>query len=338
MNPKKSSLKRFAPVVAGLAIAGLLAGCSSAKDPSAAETIRMAIYPTNLPGWCELAASQQGFYKDAGIDVEEPLVVQNDADALRAIQAGEANIAMVTNVIQVASTGAMKDKPIMITQSTDLPASFIGPGKEGSGLKGLAGLRIGLPPEGQATTAVALDVLEKALGKDGFEPVFVGGGGGSRVAAIRSGAVDAAFVFAPLDRVAIKDDPALSVLATIDDSGVNYGASVYAAKESWLKDNGDIAGKWAQAFSKGCSWVHAPENREAAIDLLAKAMKVDPAIVTATYDEYITKGNGRSVSPDGVVDAESIANIQSALMKAGYQDKEINVADYINAAIVGGNK
>jgi ABC-type nitrate/sulfonate/bicarbonate transport system substrate-binding protein len=231
----------------------------------------------------------------------------------------------------------MRDKPIMIAQQSDMPASFVGPGNAGGGLASLKGLRIALPPEGQATTAVAIDALNKALGPKGYEPVFAGGGGSARVAALRSGAVDAAFVFAPLDGAVHKEDSKLNILASIDSGPTRYAGGVYVANASWLKKNAKAAAGWTKGYAKGCQWIQDPANKTEAVAILAKKMKLDTDVVEQAYDEYVANGD-RSPSATGVVDIEGVKNVQSALISAGYQKKEVDVDSLVDNSYITGKK
>lgn len=338
MTMSRNSFRKPALMVASLALLLPMAACGSSPTAGAATTeVRLAIYPPNFLSWCDFVATEKGFYKEAGVTVGAGLTVSGDADALRALQSGEVDIAQVTNVVQVVASGEVKDKPIMIGQQSDMPASFVGPGEANGGLASLKGLKIALPPEGQATTAVAIDALNKALGPKGYEPVFGGGGGSARMAALRSGAVDAAFVFAPLDSKAHKDDPKLNILASIDSGPTRYAGGVYVASASWLKENSKAATGWATAYAKGCQWIQDPANRDAAVDILAKKMKLDTDVVQEAYDVYVAKGD-RSPSATGLVDVEGVKNVQAALISAGYQKKQVDVDSLVDNSFITGKK
>lgn len=336
---KRNSTRKRALTLASLAFVLALAACGSPSASGGAPSgealkIQLAVYPPGFGSWCHYVAVDEGFYKGSGVSVEE-LTVQADADALRALQAGEAQIAQVTNVVQVVASGAVKDKPMMIAQLDDMPASFVGPGEAGGGLESLKGLTIALPPEGQATTAVAIDALNKALGPKGYEPIYMGGGGSARVAALESGAADAAFVFTPLDYAVHKKNPKINILASIDSGPTRYASGVYAASASWLKDNPEAASAWASAYSKACQWIQDPQNRDGAVKVLAKWMKLDIDVVQAAYDEYVAKGD-RSPSATGLVDPEGVANVQKALISAGYQAKEVDTDSLIANSYIEG--
>lgn len=336
MTIPRNSFRKPVLMLASLALALPLAACggSSAGDDS---EVRLAIYPPNFLSWCDFVAIDKGFYEEAGVTVGEPLSVQGDADGLRALQSGEVDIAQVTNIVQVVASGEVKDKPIMIAQQSDMPASFVGPGEANAGLESLKGLRIALPPEGQATTAVAIDALNEALGPKGYEPIFAGGGGSARVAALQAGAVDAAFVFAPLDSAVQKDDPKLNILASIDSGPTRYAGGVYVASASWLKKNSEAASGWASAYSKGCKWIQDPANQDEAIDILAKQMDLDEDVIQEAYDEYVANGD-RSPSATGEVDLEGVQNVQEALISAGYQKTEVDAESLIDNSFITGTK
>ncbi len=104
----------------------------------------------------------------------------------------------------------------------------------------------------------------------------------ARFAALSSGGVDATIIWFPVTEQA----KALGFrqLLALKDVFPEWPYETFAARESWLAKEKDQALKFLRAFRRGVR--HTLDNRDDAIRVLRKYVKMDPKVAPAGYDLY----------------------------------------------------
>ena len=104
----------------------------------------------------------------------------------------------------------------------------------------------------------------------------------ARFAALSSGGVDATIIWFPVTEQA----KALGFrqLLALKEIFPEWPYETFAAREPWLRDNKDLAVRFLRAFRRGLQ--HTLDNREDAIRVLRKYVKMDPKVAPAGYDLY----------------------------------------------------
>jgi NitT/TauT family transport system substrate-binding protein len=104
----------------------------------------------------------------------------------------------------------------------------------------------------------------------------------ARFAALTSGGVDATIIWFPVTEQA----KALGFRKLFDlkDMYPEWPYETFAAREPWLAKEKDQLIKFLRAFQKGVRYTR--DNREEAVKVLRKYVKMDPAVAPAGYDQY----------------------------------------------------
>lgn len=117
-------------------------------------------------------------------------------------------------------------------------------------------------------------LLREGLGEGDIVLAEVGDSA-SRVQALESGAVAAAFINPPLDRALVANN--FVRLTSTRDAFPDYPGPVMAAARSWIDDHRDIAhalqGVWRDAWA----WLTGPAHGDAAIALAVRELQADAA-------------------------------------------------------------
>jgi ABC-type nitrate/sulfonate/bicarbonate transport system substrate-binding protein len=146
-------------------------------------------------------------------------------------------------------------------------------------------------------------LLEQAgLKKDDYS--FIGVGTSPlKVTALQKGSIAAAVLFRPSADLALKEG--FADLARY--SGMrDYPTVLYITGKDWAA-KGDAGKRAAQAIQDGHRWLWDPQNRNAAIEILAKYTKRDQAICAAVYDDYFVKE--KTYSRTGEISLAGLKNL-----------------------------
>jgi ABC-type nitrate/sulfonate/bicarbonate transport system substrate-binding protein len=127
-------------------------------------------------------------------------------------------------------------------------------------------------------------LTEQGMKPDEVEQVYTGATP-NRLAALVSGAVQAALLTQPFDFRA--QAQGYRKLVDLGAYGKEYGFLTVLARPQWLHDNPDTARGYLRAVSDAVDWLYDPANREEAIAILARETKLEPAIAAQTYDYYV---------------------------------------------------
>jgi NitT/TauT family transport system substrate-binding protein len=157
-----------------------------------------------------------------------------------------------------------------------------------AGIKSLADLKgkiIGVSSLRISEVWLTTQLLQRAgLKKDEFS--FIGVGTSPlKVTALQKGSIAAAVLFRPSADLALKEG--FADLARYSDLR-DYPTVLYMVNKDWAA-KGDAGRRAAKAIQDGHRWLWDPQNKTAAIEILAKYTKRDQPICEAVYDDYFVK-------------------------------------------------
>lgn len=289
---------------------------TEAAERAEPATVNMVLYGHNTYNWCYYAAEDQGFFERENITNTEPLIVNTDADANRAMLSGEGDVSTATvGMLQAIEPGQTPGVQF-IAGTGGAAYSFVGP-TEVTELAGLEGATIALPPEGQPSADVAVATLNEVIGEGNWTPLHIGGGSGARIAALEAGQAQGAFMAAPFDAV-VEQEGQFHVIDYLAEHSDDYQIGVIMASTQWIEEQPDVAARWVRAYADGCEWVYDPANEERAIELMAEKVETAPEAVQETYDVYIAGDLAGTTPPrDGAINMEALENVASLLEERG---------------------
>jgi NitT/TauT family transport system substrate-binding protein len=249
----------------------------------AAEPLIFGCVPANSVHWIACAAVERGFFKNAGFDAEIG-VIQSSPQSMQMLITGayqisstqpEAAIAAIERGANLAAISAPMNRADWVLAGA-------------AGIKSLADLKgkiIGVSSLRISEVWLTTQLLQRAgLKKD--EISFIGVGTSPlKVTALQKGSIAAAVLFRPSADLALKEG--FADLARYSDLR-DYPTVLYMVNKDWAA-KGDAGRRAAKAIQDGHRWLWDPQNKTAAIEILAKYTKRDQPICEAVYDDYFVK-------------------------------------------------
>jgi NitT/TauT family transport system substrate-binding protein len=277
-SPREFTVRRIFRCVRQIA-AGLvvLFGCSSnvfgqSKDPGFATPIRVRIATPgpSLSYFPVQVASQKGFFKKQGIEVEY-VQMSSGPVTVSALMNREIDY---TTIVGPSATAAVNGAPLKVIcfTSVKLQHSLISR-PEINSPKDLNGKRIGVGSLRDVTWYEVQYVIEKYGLRD--VKIIAAGQNQRNLAAMQAGAVEAAIISPPYDLKAI-DELGLKRLIRMGEilPIPQVGLVTYEDK---IKKNRDEVLRVLRATIDGLEYVKAKPNREEVIQMAAKWIKLTPA-------------------------------------------------------------
>jgi ABC-type nitrate/sulfonate/bicarbonate transport system substrate-binding protein len=157
-------------------------------------------------------------------------------------------------------------------------------GKKYKSIEDLRGATLG----SSSLTSGTVTAFKQALKLKGLEYprdykiLVVAGGSSANLAALQSGQIAATTVAIPLNYVA--EEAGFSVVGRLIDAVPEYELSALAVKKSWADKNRSMIVRFMRAIALTHRWMY--ENKEAAIDFLAREMQLKPEHARRGWEYY----------------------------------------------------
>ncbi len=259
-----------------------LSAPARAADPAKVLIAHGAISNNVEPLWI---AKEQGIYKKYGIDAELVFIIAGRA--MQAMLAGQVPVGLVggTHVVNANTGGG--DFTMILGLETRLDYLFLAKPaiKSGEDLKGKK-VAIGTPAgSASLATYVALDHLGLVPRRDNI--VLLGiGGVPERMAALRSGSVDATSLSPEIGQQVLGEG--YRVLVDLGKENVQFQSSGLVVSRSLIKTNPQLVENVAKATVEGVAFVHKPSNKEFVLKSLARNLRLTkPDQVEKAYQGLI---------------------------------------------------
>jgi NitT/TauT family transport system substrate-binding protein len=222
----------------------------------------------------------RGFFKDEGLDV---LLVLFNAGAtnLQALIGGDVQIMGSAFVETVGGRAAGIDIKNFWGVSNIMPFQLYSQ-PDFKSMKQAKGKRFAISRFGSLTDFLTRATL-RHFGVDEKEVTILQiGSTPARFAALTAKGVDASIVWFPVTEIA--KSQGYNKLLDLKEVFPEWPYETFAAKESWLKKEREQATKFLRAFQRGVKYTR--ENKDDAVRIMRKYVKMDPAYAPAGYDEY----------------------------------------------------
>ena len=283
---------------------GAAAGAALARPAilAAAEPLVFGCVPANAVHWIACAAVERGFFKNVGFEAEIA-VIQSSPQSMQMLITGAYQISSTQPEAAIAAIERGASRLAAISAPMNR-ADWVLAGAAGiKSLGDLKGKIIGVSSLRISEVWLTAQLLEQAgLKRDDYS--FIGVGTSPlKVTALQKGSIAAAVLFRPSADLALKEG--FGDLARY--SGMrDYPTVLYITSRDWAA-KGDAGKRAAQAIQEGHRWLWEPQNRIAAIEILAKYTKREPAICAAVYDDYFVKE--KSYSRTGEISLSGMKNL-----------------------------
>jgi NitT/TauT family transport system substrate-binding protein len=304
-----------AALVVGLAIA-LAAGPGGAQVEKSKLTLAVGGQPLYIYLPLTLA-SQLGFFKDAGVDVDI-VDVAGGAKALEALLGGSADVVcgFIDHTIEMQAQGKAIRMFVLYDRYPGLVLAVTKSGQS-HGLKAvtdLRGAKIGVTAPGSSTQFFAEYLLSKT-GIPVDQESYIGiGTAATAVAAARRGAVDALVNVDPTITILTKSGDATiladtrTTIGTLRVFGGPYPAGGLYAAPSFIEHNPRTVQALATASVRALRWIKTHSAAEIADKMPPQFYQSDKALYVTSLGE-----NLEMFSPDGRVPVAGVQTIARVL-------------------------
>jgi NitT/TauT family transport system substrate-binding protein len=298
-----------------LGIAVIAACCAAfAASPVSAESLKITVGQKGLwnSDFYEFA-QDQGFFKEAGLDVEI-LYTDGGAATLQPAITGDIDIACTNGFLGVIAA-YVKGAPIRVISAEAKGAGeifwYVKAGSAIKSIKDATNKSIGFSTPGSSSNLVLLALLAQEKVK--ANPVPTGNGQATLTQAM-TGQVDIGWAAAPLALTEV-DAGSLRIVAHGSDvaSMRNETVRVNVANLNSLTTKRDAIIRFVKADQKAIEWAYKDPR---AIDYFAEHINISRALAERTVKEFYPQDNYR---------LDQISGVQNVLTEA-YETKRIDSA------------
>jgi NitT/TauT family transport system substrate-binding protein len=313
MRQKKSTVAMVV-LFAWLLVAG--AGTACAKLVVGLSSVNVAFLPVYV-------AEDKGFFKSEGLEV---LLVLFNAGAtnLQALIGGDVQIMGSAFVETIGGRGAGIDVKNFWGICNIMPFQLYSQ-PDFKSMKQAKGKRFAISRFGSLTDFLTRASL-RHFGVDAKDVTILQiGSTPARFAALTAKGVDASIVWFPVTEIA--KSQGYNKLLDLKEIFPEWPYETFAARESWLKKERDQVTKFLRAFQKAVKYTR--ENKDDAVRIIRKYVKMDPAYAPAGYDEY------RDSFPfDGQIAEKVIPMVIEQELESGRLKKKVTLEDMVDRSFI----
>lgn len=291
---------------AAIVLAAIAASAAGDRAAHAQTKVVEGIVSHGALQWPEYVATEFGWFKESGVDLDMIVV---GAGAAQQLAAGALNIGYSGFPDFIRATNQGAPLKIVINGVGAPPYGvYAKPAiKKTADLKGKI-ISIG------GSKDITLIYMEAFLGAAGLKAKDVdfhyAKATPDRLAALVSGGVDAAILYPPAGFRAAAQG--FTHLGEINDHLKGFPFTVYAVNTEWAAKNRPTMLGYVKGYGRAVRWLYDANNKEKAIDILMKYSKQDRKDTVDTYDYFIPRL--RAFSEDGLIDATTYKNMTDGLV------------------------
>jgi NitT/TauT family transport system substrate-binding protein len=299
-----------------LGLVGALPQQSPAKIIVGLSSVNVAFLPV-------YATEAKGFFKDEGLDVF--LVLFNSgATNLQALIGGDIQIMGSAFVETIGGRAAGVDVKNFWGVCNIMPFQLYSQ-PDFKSMKQAKGKRFAISRFGSLTDFLTRSTL-RHFGVDPKDVTILQiGSTPARFAALSAKAVDASVVWFPVTEIA--KTQGYNKLLDLKEIFPEWPYETFAAKESYLSKERDQVTKFLRAYQKGVRYTM--DNKDEAVRIMRKYVKLDPAYAPAGYDEY------RDSFPlNGQIAEKVIPTVIEEEFQTGRIKKKVTVEDMVDRSFI----
>jgi NitT/TauT family transport system substrate-binding protein len=271
----------------------------------------------------------KGFFKQEGLDV---LLVLFNAGAtnLQALIGGDVHIMGSAFVETIGGRAAGVDIKNFWGVSNIMPFQLYSQ-PDFKSMKQAKGKRFAISRFGSLTDFLTRATLRHFNVDEKEVTILQIGSTPARFAALSAKGVDASLVWFPVTEIAKAQG--YNKLLDLKEVFPEWPYETFAAKESYLAKEKDQVVKFLRAFQRGVKYTR--ENKDEAVKVMRKYVKIDPAYAPAGYDEY------RDSFPlNGQIAEKAIPVVIEEEFRTGRIKKKLTLEDMLERSFIkmlGGN-
>jgi ABC-type nitrate/sulfonate/bicarbonate transport system substrate-binding protein len=297
---------RRAAALATLGVALLAASAARATETIAVGSVGSA--SANL--WPVMVGSNKGFFEAQDIKIDL-VFVQANAGVIQQLAVGAVNVSVGSGLVDPIRA-VDKGAPIAIVRiEMQRPPYTLLAKPAIKSIKELKGKTVSVGGAKDITRIF----FERMLGPSGVDPrdvdLIFAGATSARLAALQSGAADAAILTAPYNFHA--EAAGFSNLGLASEV-VDLPFSGVSTNRNWALRNKATIEKFLTAYTQSIAWLSDPANRKEAIDLMVSVSNLKSEDVEKSY-EFLIKA--RFLEPTGAISKSKLGKVVDALKELG---------------------
>jgi ABC-type nitrate/sulfonate/bicarbonate transport system substrate-binding protein len=258
-------------------------------------------------------AQEKGYFRDENINVEMILLASGDKITF-AILGGSVEIAAYTPdwFVRAIEKGGGNLK-IFLGGSNVPEYSMIVP-NEVQSYADLKGKRIAVSTI-KASDAYLVKKMFAANGLNESDYILIPAGATpERAAGLRAGSVSATLLAPPVDQRIINEG-GFKRLDVSSSAVTHYAWKSQAVREDWARANRATLVAYTRGWIKGTRWMYDPSNKEEALRIMSKVLKIDEQYARTAYGlSYGAKG---TVAKDGEIDIAGLQELVNVVASQG---------------------
>lgn len=262
--------------------AALCAAVAVAFPAQAAEKVSIGIIGAPGAGsWLYYIAQAKGFFTDAGI-VPDFVYVPSAPGLMQQLVAGSVDVVGVDGTVEAIHADAAGAKVAILRNISGKTAYEMLAKPAIKSVADLKGKKICIGGS-KDINRVYLERVMKANGiADGQYDLIIVPNTAERLAALKSGTVDATMLLPPESLVARRDG--FRNIAWIKDYAGDLPFASADATDAWIEAHADTARKLIRLLDRSIAWFYDEKNRDEAVNILVAVSHADRALVAQSYD------------------------------------------------------
>lgn len=313
--------RRSVALSLALALSAALSAARPAGPAHAAEKLRIGIPVVAMSQLSILIAQEKKFFQAEGF---EPEVIQiRTALALPAVVSGELDF---TTSAETSIRAAVSGMPLKAIGFIGIRSSLVLMSQpKTQGVAALKGGKIAVSSLRTTTDFVARDIARHyGLNPDKDIVTMPLGSEANKIAALKSGAVEAAILTLPNDSIAEEQGLKKLVFAGDIIEGLQSGLATSAKK---IKENPDQVRRMARVFVRSLEFSRS--QREACVAFIMKQWQVSRKVAEKSYDQMV-----KTFSPDAEAPERLVRNLVEQIRRSQKIEREIPSSDVVDFSFV----
>ena len=269
---------------------------------------------------------EKGIFQKQGIEVEIS-AMRGDAQLQQGMTAGSLDVALGSGPGLAFMAKGVPAKGVAAFALDPRNLSLVVP--MNSPIKGkadLKGKKLAVTTGGSLTDWLVRETSrQQGWGPEGTTPVPLGAPP-SAIAAMKTGQVDGILIATELG-YAMEAKGEGKMLFTYGDITPDFHTHILFARDELIAKNPDLVRRFVKAFFETIAFMYA--NKAETVKIAAKAMNLDEAIVSRTYDEEMSM-----LSKDGVFRPKAMETLARSWVELGILPERPDVSKLINTSFV----
>ncbi|WP_210602544.1 ABC transporter substrate-binding protein [Brevibacterium oceani] len=319
---------KFGAATLCLAAVSVTTGCGG-ENTGSESSVTVATSSNGLSFLPIMVAEENGYYKDAGLNVTQTSV-KGGSTGLSALAGGSAQFyaGLPESLISASAAGSEAKIISALTQTNDykiVSSSGI------DSLSQLSGKKFGMLNEGNGTDVQPKQVLDDAgVGSESVQ--FIASGSVSdRLSALEAGQIDATILNTPFEFQA--EEAGFNTIADLSDEVDDYPAQVIMSGTKTLEDKPETVKEFLKATNKATKFIN--ENPDEVTQIAVESTGIEKNLVQKGLKEFIST---KHYSESGEVSDEGLEWASKTLSNYTDQNIPADLDDLVDLSYLPGGE